>query len=283
MNPDIVLIGESDSYAGDHLSEFYKTICENDPPIARMNFANAELTKLALNTYITTKISYANMLGEICECLPEADVDVVTRAVGLDSRVGQAYFRAGTRYGGPCFPRDNRALGVFARSVGVSPILADATESINDRQHHRLVTLLEQRLSPKSTVAILGLAYKTGTGIVDASQGVTLASTLLEKGFSVTVYDPLAMENARKVLDDMPVYASSVAACVAHADAVVVTLPDREYRCLRPKDLKKKNPGRILILDCWRLLDKGKFEPFADYMAPGLGTLNDQSKTEKFE
>ena len=271
MNPDMVLVGESDPRAGDILTEFYGTVCENEPPIARMNFINAELAKISLNTYVTTKISYANMIGEICEQLPEADVDVVTNAVGLDSRVGRAYFQAGTRYGGPCFPRDNRALGVVARKVGVVPTLSEATESINIRQHQRLVDILVKRLPPKATVAVLGLAYKTGTGVVEESQGVALAKALLERGFSVTVYDPLAMDNARNELGHGPVYASSTTDCVAQADAVVVTLPDETYHGLNPDNLANKNPRRVLILDCWRFLEAERFKPAVDYVAPGLG------------
>ncbi len=274
MNPDMVLVGEPDTHAGDLLTEFYGTICENTPPIARMNFVNAELTKISLNTYVTTKISYANMLAEICEQLPEADVDVITSAVGMDSRVGQSYFRAGTRYGGPCFPRDNRALGAVARAVGVAATLAEATESINARQHRRLVDLVQQRVPPKATVAILGLAYKTGTGVVEESQGVALAAALLERGFAVAVYDPLAMDNARKELGDGPAYASSAVECVAQADAVVVTLPENEYRSLEPQHLANGNSRKVLILDCWRLLRGEQFAPFADYMAPGLGPVN---------
>lgn len=101
-NPDFLLIGESDPRSGELLSGIYKEICKNSPPIARMNFINAEITKLAVNTYITTKISYANMLARLCEKLPEADVNVVTDALGLDTRIGAKYLKGAVSYGGPC-------------------------------------------------------------------------------------------------------------------------------------------------------------------------------------
>lgn len=124
LNPDFILIGESDSHSGEILESLYKQVCENDPPIARMCIINAELTKLAVNTYVTIKITFANMLARICERLPGADVDVVTSALGLDSRIGRKYLKGSIGYGGPCFPRDNGALKTLARSIGTSAIFA---------------------------------------------------------------------------------------------------------------------------------------------------------------
>src|SRR5439155_6007964 len=117
-NPDMVLIGESDQRSGEMLAGIHRGICESNPTIAHMNFVNAELAKLSINTFVTTKISYANMLAEICESLPGADVDVVTRAVGADSRVGLKYLKGALGYGGPCFPRDNLALAALFRQEG---------------------------------------------------------------------------------------------------------------------------------------------------------------------
>jgi UDPglucose 6-dehydrogenase len=113
--PDFLLIGESHPRAGEMLADIYRRTCKNTPFVARMNFINAEITKLAVNTYITTKISYANMIARLCEKLPEADADVVTSALGLDTRIGPKYLKGAVSYGGPCFPRDNRALPVLQR------------------------------------------------------------------------------------------------------------------------------------------------------------------------
>lgn len=104
LNPDFILIGESDPFAGEMLASFYRIFCDNDPAIVRMSLVNAELTKISVNSYITMKISFANNLAEICERLPGADVDVITSAVGLDSRIGRKYIKGALGYGGPCFP-----------------------------------------------------------------------------------------------------------------------------------------------------------------------------------
>src|SRR6266576_363452 len=137
LNPDFLLIGESDERAGAKLESLYRIVCENRPPVARMNLVNAEIAKLAVNTYVTTKISFANMLARLCEKVPGASVDVVTGAIGLDSRIGGKYLKGAISYGGPCFPRDNLALIALADRVGASSELARATHEFNHAQIHR--------------------------------------------------------------------------------------------------------------------------------------------------
>ena len=114
LNPDFTLLGEFDERCGAHLEEVYKRVMGPDTPCARMSLENAELTKISVNTYVTTKITFANMLAEMCEKLPGGNVDVVTNALGLDSRIGRKYLTGSIGYGGPCFPRDNVALSFMA-------------------------------------------------------------------------------------------------------------------------------------------------------------------------
>ena len=197
-NPDMVLIGESDADSGEMLATIHTRICDNHPRIARMNFINAELTKLSVNTFVTTKISYANMLAELCEVLPGADVEVVTSALGADSRIGRKYLRGGLGYGGPCFPRDNIALAALFRRKGLESILGEATDRINRRQVTRLLHTILPYIPQSGTVAILGLSYKPNTEVIDNSQGLDLAAQLSARGIHVVVYDPVAMDNARR-------------------------------------------------------------------------------------
>ena len=141
LHPDMVLIGQSDARAGDVVEAVYRGILATAPSVRRMGWVDAELTKIAVNTFVTTKISYANMLSEICERLPGADVDVVTAALGMDSRIGPKYLRAALGYGGPCFPRDNVALAALANGLGVRADVAEATDTVNRRQVGRVVAL----------------------------------------------------------------------------------------------------------------------------------------------
>jgi UDPglucose 6-dehydrogenase len=252
LRPDFILIGESDKRSGDLLASLYAGVCENEPAVARMGFANAELAKLAVNTFVTTKISYANMLAELCEQLPGGDVDVVTRAIGLDSRIGGKYLRGATAYGGPCFPRDNVALASFARSVGVEATLAAATDTVNRRQVSRLVEVVRRSAAGDAVVGVFGLAYKPDTYVADESVGVALANALAAGGTRVIVHDPIALENARPQLEPQVETGESVADVVSRIDIAVITTPWPEYRQLASVELSR---GRLIVVDCWRILD----------------------------
>ena len=138
LHPDFILIGECDSKAGDILERIYRNVVGPQANIARMNFVNAELTKISVNTYVTMKISFANMLGEICDRLDGADVSVVAEAIGRDTRIGKKYLMPAVGYGGPCFPRDTIAFGRVAHLVGGTADLAASTDTINRRQVERL-------------------------------------------------------------------------------------------------------------------------------------------------
>jgi UDPglucose 6-dehydrogenase len=270
LRPDMVLIGEYDQRCGDILTDLYRGVCENHPAISRMNFVNAELTKLAVNTFVTTKISYANMLAQVCETLPDADVDVVTAALGSDSRVGHKYLKGALGYGGPCFPRDNVAFSAMARQRGVPATLAEATEALNRSQKPRLAKLVLKRLRKDDVVGIAGLSYKPDTNVVEESPGLALAASLLSEGFAVVVYDPVAMENARPHLAGRVTFADSLEQCIAVANVLVITTPWDQFKGISPRDLNYSN-GLPIVIDCWRILLREEFERFADYVALGVG------------
>jgi UDPglucose 6-dehydrogenase len=272
LNPDFVLVGESDRRAGDLLATIYDRLCERKPPVRRMSFVNAELTKLALNTFVTTKISYANMLAQICERLEGGDVDVVTGTLGLDTRVGSAYLKGGLAYGGPCFPRDNLALCALAQDLGVKPLLGEATHAVNRLQIARLIDLVMAVLpEADAPVAILGLAYKPNTDVVTESPGLALAQGLLQRGITVRLYDPIALESTRMALDGQGgEYATSVSECCRGAGMIAIMTPCQEFKALRPEMLCDGARGPV-ILDCWRILDGEAFKTHAQYIGLGRG------------
>jgi UDPglucose 6-dehydrogenase len=200
LNPDMILIGESDPRSGELLGKLYQGVCDSHPRIQRMNYVNAELTKLSVNTFVTTKISYANMLAQVCERLPGVDSDVVTSVIGCDSLIGQKYLKGALGYGGPCFPRDNVAFSALARTIGAPALLAEATDQLNRRQVPRLAEIVRARLPKGGTVGILGLSYKPHTEVIEESQGLDLARYLSSNRVAVVVYDPAAMEKAKRQL-----------------------------------------------------------------------------------
>lgn len=270
LNPDFILIGQSDERAGTALSNIYHQLCDNQPPIATMSYVNAELTKIAVNTYVTTKISYANMLAQVCENLPGADADVVTGALGLDTRIGKKYLKGALGYGGPCFPRDNIAFATLAQQVGTRALLAEATDQTNRLQIERLANLVRANLPAGGRAGILGLSYKPNTDVVEESQGVMLAQWLSALGIETIVYDPAAMTFAHKILADTVHFAESAADCAHKADVLVITTPWDEFRQLAPGELNHSS-RRKTIVDCWRILDRAQFEPVANYVALGIG------------
>lgn len=271
LKPDMILIGESDEHAGQLLEDLYRRICENQPAFRRMNFVNAELTKISVNAFVTTKISYANMLADMCERLPGADVDVVTHAVGADSRIGVKYLRGAIGYGGPCFPRDNVAFAALARSLGARPDIAEATDHINHYQVERILMAVRNRMNDKGTVGILGLAYKPDTVVIDESQGVALADRLLADGYTVIGYDPKALDAAVRRLGSRLQRASSGKMCVEAADLVVVMTPWSEFKDLSVSAFARPD-GRITVIDCWRVLEANVIGQVADLVYLGQGT-----------
>ncbi|HEV7996515.1 MAG TPA: nucleotide sugar dehydrogenase [Stellaceae bacterium] len=267
LRPDFVLIGESDARAGGMLEEICRRIVGPSVPVCRMNFVNAELTKISVNTYVTTKISFANMLGEICDRLPGADADVVTAAIGRDARIGAKYLRGATGYGGPCFPRDTIAFSTMAQRVGVEASLAAATHEINERQVERLTGIVAEHTGSGDRIAVLGLSYKPDTGVIERSQGIMLAAALARSGREVVAHDPLAIEAARAALGAGVSLAASPQQAVEMADAVIVMVPWPEY-----KEFFASWPGDErprLIIDCWRVLAAGSGPPSLRVMHPG--------------
>ncbi|MGE0421258.1 MAG: nucleotide sugar dehydrogenase [Reyranellaceae bacterium] len=268
LRPDMLLIGESDPRAGDVLLATYSAILDSTPPIHRMNWINAEIAKIAINTYVTTKISYANMLAEICEGLPHADIDVVTTALGSDSRIGSKYLRGALGYGGPCFPRDNVALSALARTIGRSADVAIATDMVNRRQAQRVVNLVHL-LRPEGPVAVLGMAYKVDTPVVDESQGVEISRMLAELGYTVLIFDPLALSSAATALMGRVSPRANAAEAVAEADVVVVANPIDGLKTL-PLSVFTSGEQRKVVIDCWRILPTSVAD-VADVLLMGRG------------
>jgi len=275
LNPDLVLIGESDQRSGDILERLHEGVCESHPTIARMNFVNAELTKLSVNTFVTTKISYANMLAQVCETLPGADVAVVSRALGADSRIGAKYLKGALGYGGPCFPRDNVAFSALARRHGVPAALAEATDALNRRQVPRLAEMILGRLPASGTAGVAGLSYKPDTDVIEESQGLLLAKYLLARDVPVVVYDPAAMDNARSALLGRVRFAPSLADCAREADVLAITTPWREFESLSADAMRPRDGRMKTVIDCWRILPRAAFEAVGEYVTLGLGSATE--------
>lgn len=268
LNPDMILIGESDKDVGNKLEEIYQVVCENRPYIARMSIISAEITKISLNSYITMKISFANTLSNICESIPNANIDDITKALGADKRISPYYLKGGLSYGGPCFPRDNRAFAAFAQKFGVEAKLAKITDEVNKSQISHLADLVLKYIQENSNnvISILGLAYKPNTPVIEESPAIKLIEELLKRDIEVICYDPLAMDSTRAYLGDNILYASSVRDCFSHSSVCVVTTQLNEFKEIN-EDYIVHNP--TTIIDCWRILNPLQLGRKTKYIALG--------------
>ena len=241
LNPDFILIGENDRMDGDILEEIYSNVCENNPKFARMNLISAEIAKISLNCYVTMKITYANTIGNLCDNIPGADARTITNAIGMDSRVGSKYLNPGLGYGGPCFPRDNRAFVAFTNAE-----LPKVVDSVNNSQVDRIVNkvLAEE----KGVVGVLGLTYKPNTHIVEESQAIEIAKELAKTDRPVIVYDPQGMDEAKKILGDSVGY-RDFEEFMDEVDILVIATPWEEFKGIKVKD-------GVKVIDCWGMSNK---------------------------
>jgi UDPglucose 6-dehydrogenase len=254
LNPDFLLIGESDERSGKTLEGIYRRVCDNEPPVARLNFVDAEIAKLAVNTFVTTKISFANMLARICERVPGSDVDAVTSALGMDSRIGPKYLKGAISYGGPCFPRDNCALASLAKRVEAPADIAQATDNFNRAQIRWLADLVQMCLPDRGTAGILGLTYKPYTDVVEQSPGWILAQELTSRGVPVVAFDPAAFHKSAGFLQSNVVLATTALECITNGDVVVIATPWPEFAKIESGMWARHSSART-VLDCWREFD----------------------------
>jgi UDPglucose 6-dehydrogenase len=275
LNPDFVLIGESDARSGALLESLYKRVCQNTPAVARMNIINAEVAKLSVNTFITTKISFANMLARICEALPGANVDVVTSALGLDTRIGGKYLKGAVSYGGPCFPRDNLALAALARRLSVPADLAQATDHFNRGQVQWLAGVVERSLPAGGAAGILGLTYKPQTDVVEQSFGLLLAEELAKRSVRVSAYDPEGTRNSSRALGTRVTLCASARECIDRADVVVLATPWSEFAQIPATQWGRAAAPRTVI-DCWRALKHLDGAAGVRYISSGIGAADAQ-------
>ena len=200
LNPDNVLIGQADEYAGSLIVEIYKSLVDSNPVFNMMTRTEAELTKLSVNCYLTTKISYANMVGDIAERLG-CDPNVVLSAIGTDSRIGNKYLKPGFGFGGPCFPRDNRALAKCAEEVGIDAVISKATDEMNEKHlEYQIEQYTKSNPDKTKPVEIEFVTYKKESTILEESQQLKFALELKKLGYEIKLLD-----QRKDVLDQLNV------------------------------------------------------------------------------
>ncbi len=246
LEPDMVLIGESDSESGAALERLYQHYNQNKPRIARMSIISAELTKISVNSYVTMKISFTNQLRMIAEKYPKADIHTILEAIGSDSRIGNKYLRAGLSFGGPCFPRDNRLLAFAAREIGLQAPLAEATDKVNELTKLDLLEKVQAVSKKGDTIAVLGLSYKPDTYITEESAGLFLAQNLKRHGYRVLAHDFGATPANSPSLYEFEVLENPANLNKEEVRVAVICCPWPQYRTV------KFHPNTKVIA-CWKL------------------------------
>lgn len=189
LNCDSVLIGESDKTSGDIIEKIYKKMCDSSPYINRMSRTEAELTKLSVNCFLTTKISFANMIGDIASRM-NCDPTIILNAVGSDSRIGKKYLNFGFGFGGPCFPRDNRALAKCAEDVGIDAVISKSTDIMNEKHlKYQVEDFVRNNPDKNNTVELEYVTYKKESVLLEESQQLKFAEKLIDLGYNVKIID----------------------------------------------------------------------------------------------
>jgi UDPglucose 6-dehydrogenase len=184
--PDMILIGEGDKEAGDLLETIYEQHTENNPRVCRMSTMEAEITKISLNCFLTTKIAYANMVGDIVRS-SGGDEKRVLSAIGQDSRIGNKYLGYGFGYGGPCFPRDNRALAIYAKDIGVEALISLASDESNSNHLHYQIRDFVANNDNSKQVVFDYVTYKPESTLLVESQQLAFAVGIAKEGFDVKI------------------------------------------------------------------------------------------------
>jgi UDPglucose 6-dehydrogenase len=244
LHPDRVVIGDDDDWAGDAFAALYAPL---DAPVVRTDIASAEMVKLASNAFLATKISFINEIANVCE-ETGADVIEVARGMGLDDRIGNKFLQAGLGFGGSCFPKDVTALKQLAGNSGYHFQLLNAVIEVNELQKRRVMGKLHKHLGTLvgKRIALLGLAFKPNTDDMREATSLVLIARLQADGANVVAYDPVAEQEARKLIQGVD-FAASAQDCVAGADAMVLVTEWAEFKELDWGKVREEMAGTLLI------------------------------------
>jgi len=232
-------------------------------------YQTAEIIKYANNSFLATKISFINQLSNICQKIQNANIDDVAKAIGLDPRIGKLFLNAGPGYGGSCLPKDMSALINFAESVGVNPTFLKAVEKTNHEQIVNIISLMEKELGKikGKKITILGTAFKPNTNDIRASKSIELIKKLLKNNAKITVHDPKALENTKKIFGSRINYATSLQNALDKSHCVVIMTQWKQYNQLNKNSLRIMKSK--IVIDSRRILMEKKLG--RKYFAVGIG------------
>ena len=248
MSPDRVVVGVESDRAKKVMERLYRPFQMNNYRLYFMDIPSAEMTKYAANAMLATRISFMNDIANLCD-LVGANVDMVRKGIGADTRIGSKFLYPGCGYGGSCFPKDVKALARTAREYGYTMGVIEAVEAVNERQKEIVVKKLQDKLGTLrgKTIALWGLAFKPETDDMREAPALVVIEKLLEAGASVKVYDPVAMDECRRRIGDRVVYCKDMYDVVSDADALAVLTEWKEFRIPSWSVIKRVMKQSVLV------------------------------------
>lgn len=248
MSPDRVVVGVESDRTKKVMERLYRPFQMNNYRLYFMDIPSAEMTKYAANAMLATRISFMNDIANLCD-LVGANVDMVRKGIGADTRIGSKFLYPGCGYGGSCFPKDVKALARTAREYGYTMGVIEAVEAVNERQKEIVVKKLQDKLGTLrgKTIALWGLAFKPETDDMREAPALVVIEKLLEAGASVKVYDPVAMDECRRRIGDRVVYCKDMYDVVIDADALAVLTEWKEFRIPSWSVIKRVMKQPVLV------------------------------------
>lgn len=249
LKPDRIVVGVETEEAQKIMSKLYKPFVLNGHPIIFMDLFSSELTKYAANAMLATKISFMNDIANLCEIVG-ADVNLVRKGIGSDSRIGNKFIYPGAGYGGSCFPKDVKALIKTAQDNNHSLEILKSVENVNEKQklvvYNKVRSFFNGNLKGKK-IAVWGLSFKPNTDDMREAPSVVIIESLLKDGATVSAYDPVAMNEAKHILGDKIEYATSQYDATKNADALILITEWTEFRILNYAELEKTMNQKVIF------------------------------------
>lgn len=272
LKPDRIVVGVESDRARAVVAQIYRPFVLNGHPLYFMDIASAELTKYAANAMLAVRISFMNLMAQMCEVYG-ADVSAVRQGIGSDSRIGRQFLYSGIGYGGSCFPKDVRAIISSGAVAGIDMSLLQAVEAINNMQKSVLVDRCEALLGGLTgrRIGLWGLAFKPHTDDVREAPALEIIRRLVDGGAEVLAYDPVAIEQTRLYIGDICTYVEDAYAALDDADALILATEWPEFRNPDVEQMKQRMRGR-LVLDGRNVLDAETLQANG-FNCFGIGTL----------
>ena len=237
MRPDRVVIGSENLKSEKIMKELYRPLYLRETPLVSTSIETAEIIKYASNSFLATKITFINEIADLCEVVG-ANVQDVSKAMGIDQRIGNKFLNAGPGYGGSCFPKDVKAFSSTAKKFNIDLSIINAVHEANQKRIDKIGNKIMKHVNNNSVITFLGLSFKPNTDDIRDSSSIKLANYLFENGYQIHCFDPVAMDNAKKEFNHFRYFESAFDAC-NNTNAIIIGTEWNEFRALNFSEISK--------------------------------------------